>query len=117
MSLIPLTLCLVSLFAAIALGGDTVQLDSLVQQCRFMVDGITFDLCPLFGTQEQKVWATQWTRETPPTVTSSWYKFSIDGPIPRNESRPASMQVRRKCLMSLVYDRTMSSVQREHGFA
>ncbi|KIP04092.1 hypothetical protein PHLGIDRAFT_25794 [Phlebiopsis gigantea 11061_1 CR5-6] len=92
MSLIPLTLCLVSLFAAIALGGDTVQLDSLVQQCRFMVDGITFDLCPLFGTQEQKVWATQWTRETPPTVTSSWYKFSIDGPIPRNESRPASMQ-------------------------
>lgn len=117
MSLIPLTLCLVSLFVTIALGGDTVQLDSLVQQCNFMVDGITFNLCPLFSTQEQRVWAAPWTRDTPPTVTSSWYKFSIDGPIPRNESRPASMQVRRKCLTSLVYDRTVRSARRERGFA
>lgn len=101
MSYFRLALYLVSLFAGVVLAGDTVHLDSLVQQCKFMVDGIAFDLCPLLEKPQKEGMSVVFTRDTPPTVTSNWYKFSIDGPLARNESKPASMQVRRKCLRCL----------------
>ena len=86
-----LAVCLVSLFAGLVLAGDTVRLDSLVGQCNFMVDGKRFNLCPLF--QEKTSFIAGYTKETPPTITSSWYRLSLNGPLGYNDSKPADYQV------------------------
>ncbi|EKM53284.1 uncharacterized protein PHACADRAFT_210981 [Phanerochaete carnosa HHB-10118-sp] len=90
MSYTTLAVCLVFFFAGFALAGDTVRLGSLIDQCQFMVDGHSFNLCPLF--QEKKVRFTGFTKETPPTITSSWYSISFDGSLPYNTSKSADYQ-------------------------
>ena len=92
-----LVLLVVLRAAALVLAGDTVQLGgSLAQNCKFTVDGHHFDLCRV--VQQEKVLSVGVTKPTPPTVTSSWYRISLDGPLARNESKPADMQVGRNCL-------------------
>lgn len=87
-----LVVYLVVLFAGLALAGDAVHLDSLVKQCKFTVDGNEFNLCPLF--QEKTSYVVGFTKATPPTITSSWYRISFDGPLAYNDSKPADFQVR-----------------------
>jgi hypothetical protein len=96
MSFTYLALSVVALLVGLVLAGDTVRLDSFAQQCEFMVDGNKFNLCPLLK-QESGLWSIGNTRNTPPTVTSSWYRISLDGPLARNASKPADMQVGRNC--------------------
>ena len=98
MSSVYLLLYLVSFFAVFALGGDTVNLDSLAQQCKFMVDGHSFDICLLLEKAKKEGLSAVFTRDTPPTVTSDWYKFSFDGPLARDENKRLNMQVGHKCL-------------------
>lgn len=122
MSLLSLTLILAGLLAALARAGDTVRLDSLVAQCKFMVDGVEFDLCPALQKQKQEMgWTGAWSvgtlRETPPTVTSDWYRISLDGPLPLNSSKPASMQVRRIASVPGRDDERGHSARKAHGFA
>ena len=95
MSCTTLAVYLVSLFAALALAGDIVHLDSLTDQCNFMVDGNSFNLCPLF--QEKKGFFAGRTKNTPPTVTSNYYSMSLGGPLAHDDSKPADHQV---CQMS-----------------
>ena len=92
MSYATLAVYFVWLFAGLVLAGDTVRLDSLVNQCKFMVDGHHFDLCPLF--KEKTTYVTGYTKDTPPTITSSWYRISFNGALAYNDSKPADFQVR-----------------------
>lgn len=85
-----LAVCLLCLLAGLVRAGDTVRLDSLVDQCQFMVDGISYNLCPLVQAKEPTI--VGFTKETPPTVTSSWYRISFNGPLPYNDSKPADYQ-------------------------
>ncbi|GJE92492.1 hypothetical protein PsYK624_086460 [Phanerochaete sordida] len=90
MSYATLAVYFVWLFAGLALAGDSVRLDSLINQCKFMVDGNSYDLCPLF--QEKKSFVVGFSKATPPTITSSWYRISFDGALAYNDSKPADFQ-------------------------
>ena len=77
-------------FVGAVFAGDAVQLDSLVDQCKFTIDGNSYDLCPLL---KQNSWALRYERQTPPSITTGRYWIKVDGKLPKNESLPAGRQV------------------------
>lgn len=80
--------------ATVVLGGDIVRLGSrLTDQCKFMVDGYKYDLCPLVK-YNGGIWTVEDVRQTPPSITSHQYRISFAGPLPKNESLTDDEQVR-----------------------
>ncbi|KAI0087182.1 hypothetical protein BDY19DRAFT_995257 [Irpex rosettiformis] len=71
------------------LAGDAVQLDSLVDQCSFTVDGNSYGLCPLLS---KNGWVVRYERQTPPSILTGRYWIKVDGKLPKNESLDASRQ-------------------------
>ncbi|KAI0343849.1 hypothetical protein BDW22DRAFT_1419677 [Trametopsis cervina] len=92
MSPLYLILGAVLLFACTASAGDVVSLDSLMNQCRFMVDGNGFDLCPMFERQKTGGWLIEFEQQRPPSILTGQYRLMIDGKLPKNESLKDDMQ-------------------------
>ncbi|THH30960.1 hypothetical protein EUX98_g3214 [Antrodiella citrinella] len=71
------------LLAVTALAAD----EELVKHCRFTLEDQTFDICPILKAgKDSGGWTVESVRQTPPTVTKTVYKISLNGPLPRNES-------------------------------
>lgn len=79
-----------------AYGGEAVGLDSLIEQCRFTVDGNSYDLCPLLSGRKDSGWVVRYERQTPPSILTGRYWIKVDGKLPKNESLSANRQVSLK---------------------
>ena len=113
---------LLLLLSAVAVrAGDVVGLGSrLTDLCKFMVDGYTYDICPIVQRNGGAVTFTD-TRATPPTVTEHHYHISFGGPLRKTERHAEEEQVRPDAASSgamCVYVRPrMRSVQKGRGSA
>ena len=82
------------LFTVVVRAGDVVSLGNrLTDLCKFMVDGYTYDLCPVVQRHEGRVIFTD-LRDTPPTVTKHHYHISFGGPLGKSDKHSAEEQVR-----------------------
>ncbi len=92
MSCIYLALGAVLLSATAVFAGDKVSLSNdLTQQCKFMVDGNAFNLCPLL--KRKSLWIVDSEQDTPPSITTTRYTLSFNGPIEKDTTLPDDMQV------------------------
>ncbi|KAI0067028.1 hypothetical protein BV25DRAFT_1878067 [Artomyces pyxidatus] len=82
------------LIAAAAAAADHPHkhLKTLADDCRFALADRKFDLCPLFTGQRLAQWSVHYTQQTPPSVTTTLYQFSLAGPLKRNASLPDDEQ-------------------------
>ncbi|KAI0826676.1 hypothetical protein BC628DRAFT_251281 [Trametes gibbosa] len=67
------------------------KLESLAQQCKFTLGGQQFDLCPILHGNDGG-WSLESERKTPPTVTTSSYRISLQGPLKKVENTPQHEQ-------------------------
>ena len=109
--------CLFSFSAAVT-GSDLIRQEVDAQfaegdngpsYCRFAVQDLRFDLCPLDREQTRRITIKE---ETPPTVTTSIYSLRLSGALKRNESWPDEYQVSRSLRCSSLYTLCLNSLPR-----
>ena len=80
--------CLLSLVAG------SYNEGGLAKHCRLTVEGQAFDLCPIFDAREaEDGWTLERVKQTPPTITTTQYKFGLDKPLKKDGTLPAHEQV------------------------
>ncbi|KAH9849418.1 hypothetical protein C2E23DRAFT_935780 [Lenzites betulinus] len=67
------------------------RLESLAKQCKFTLGNQRFDLCPVLDGNDGG-WSFKSERKTPPTVTTSSYRISLQGPLKKDENAPQHEQ-------------------------
>ncbi|KAI0635105.1 hypothetical protein C8Q77DRAFT_1105856 [Trametes polyzona] len=67
--------------------GSFRRLDSLAKQCKFSLGSQQFDLCPILEGNDGG-WTIETERRTPPTVTKTSFRISLQGPLKKEENVP-----------------------------
>ncbi|KAK7691468.1 hypothetical protein QCA50_004867 [Cerrena zonata] len=82
---------LLAFLVVLAVGNDGDG--GLAKHCRLDVDGQSFDLCPIFDAREgEDGWTVERVKQTPPTITTTQYKFALDKPLKKDGTLPAHEQ-------------------------
>lgn len=71
------------------------RLESLTKQCKFVLGGQQFDLCPVLEGNEGG-WTTEIERKTPPTLTKTSYQIALQGPLAKDKNATKYDQVSRR---------------------
>lgn len=112
-----LTLLLALLPALPALGATTESLQLTTPPTRtckytFPDSGFTYDLCPLFASEDARRGTTAWETPTPPSITATEYRWSLDGPLRKDGTLLDRNQVRPPAaLHSLFSDAARSALK------
>ena len=70
--------------------------EEVVKHCRFALEGQNFDICPILRAgKDSNGWTVVSEKQTPPTITKTYYRISLTGPLSRNASIPEEFQVIR----------------------
>ncbi|CDO74760.1 hypothetical protein BN946_scf185001.g8 [Trametes cinnabarina] len=75
------------------------RLNDLTKQCRFVLAGQIFDLCPILEGNDGG-WLLENEQRTWPTVTRNEYKISLRGPLDKDDDAPQHEQEITICAVS-----------------
>lgn len=85
------------------------------QPCNFSLDGLEFDLCPLFsGTSNTSVSLEE---DTPPTHTTHRYALGLGAPLKRDVTLPSELQVSEVFVWSKYILHRRNSALKGPGYA
>lgn len=84
----------------LSLANHATAKDNRSLKCTFVVNQLEFDLCPLIDAHSTP-FEIIIDKDTPPTHTKHIYAVSLGGPLKRDMTLPAELQVRGSSLIGL----------------